>query len=156
YLTVNVGVDDTSHLTVKVPAPRTLRGHITFEDSTAPKPAASAVPVQLLPVELESAPAGGGPSPFTVHDDWTFEVSAMSGRRLFVPLAPAGWFFKSAQVEGQDVTDTPLDLREHDINGVEVVFTRRVTTVNATLAVPEGRRVADYNVLLFSSDDRRW
>jgi protocatechuate 3,4-dioxygenase beta subunit len=156
FLTVHVGVDDTSHVTVHVPAPRTLRGRITFDDDAAPKPKSDSTPIQLRPVEFESSPMGGGPAPFTVHEDWTFEVSAMSGRRIVVPIAPAGWFLKSAQLNGQDVTDTPLDFRENDVNGLELVYTRRATTVNATLTLPEGRKVADYNVLVFSSDDRRW
>jgi hypothetical protein len=157
YLTLRVGPDvDSSHVTVHVPAPRTLRGHITFEpDPTVPLPAPSAVRVDARPVEFESAPVGGGPSPTTVHDDWTFDVRAMSGRRVILSEAP-GWILKSIRLDGQDVTDVPLDLREHDVNDVEVVLTTHATTVTATLTVPKERAVSDYTLLVFAADDTKW
>lgn len=157
YLTFRAGEQlDTGHLTVRVPGPRALRGHITFETSSStPLPKPTAVHVGGLAVDFESAPMAGGPAPSTVHDDWTFEVLAMSGLRT-VRVTAAGWWLKSVILDGQDVTDTPLDFREHDVTGVELVFTTRVTTLTATLAVPKNHVVADYNVLVFAADDTKW
>jgi hypothetical protein len=157
YLTFRVGEQvDTGHLTVRVPAPRALRGHITFETGTAtPVPKPASVAVSAIQIEFESAPMGGGPAPFTVHDDWTFEVLAMSGLRTVMAAAP-GWWLKSVTVDGKDVTDSPLDFREHDVTGVELVFTTRTTTLTATLSVPKDHAVADYTVLVFAADDTKW
>jgi protocatechuate 3,4-dioxygenase beta subunit len=157
YLTFHVGDPiDTGHLTVRVPGPRALRGHVTFEaNATTPLPQPAAVRISALPVDFESAPMAGGPAPFTVHDDWRFEVLAMSGLRALSAGAP-GWWLKSVTVDGQDVTDSPLDFREQDVTGVELVFTTRTTTLTATLAVPKDHVVADYNVLVFAAEDTKW
>ena len=156
YLSVRVGTTDTSHLTVRVPEPRNIRGRITFEtDGPTPQPKPGTVQIGTRPVEFESAPIAGGPSPYTVHDDWTFEVNAMSGRRLVAVSAP-GWLLKSVRHNGLDVTDSPLDLRESDVDDVELVMTTRATTVSATVAVPADRKPSDYNLLVFSSDPSKW
>jgi hypothetical protein len=157
YLTFRAGDQvDTGHLTVRVPAPRVLRGHITFETGAAtPVPKPEAVAVSAIPVDFESAPMAGGPAPFTVHDDWTFEVLAMSGLRVVTARAP-GWWLKSVTVDGKDVTDSPLDFREYDVTGVELVFTTRTTTLTASLAVPKDHTVSDYNVLVFAAEDTKW
>ena len=157
YLTFRAGEEvDTGHLVVRVPGPRALRGHITFETGAAtPLPQPAAVRVSALQVDFESAPIGGGPAPSTVHDDWTFEVLAMSGLRKVMAAAP-GWWLKSVNVNGQDVIDSPLDFREHDVTGVELVFTTRTTTLTATLTVPKDHSVSDYNVLVFGANDTTW
>jgi hypothetical protein len=156
---LNVHVDENaglSDLTVRIPPPRTVRGHIAFEDDpTTRKPAPDDVGVFTRQTEFDSAPAAGGPAPFTVHDDWTFEVNGMSGFRLLQVNAP-GWLVRSVRLEGQDVTDTPLDLREQDVNGVEVVLTTKASTVMGTVVPAKDRKVADYNLLVFSTDDTRW
>jgi hypothetical protein len=122
---------------------------------TVPLPQPAAVGISALPVEFESAPLGGGPAPFTVHDDWTFEVLAMSGLRTVRATAPH-WLLKSVMVDGKDVTDASLDFREHDVTGVELVLTTRATTLTAALAVPKDHVVADYSVLVFAADDTEW
>jgi hypothetical protein len=157
YLTFRAGEQiDTGHLTVRVPGPRALRGHITFETGDAtPVPKPATVAVSAIQIEFESAPMGGGPPPFTVHDDWTFEVLAMSGLRVVTARAP-GWWLKSVSIDGKDVTDSPFDFRERDVSGVELVFTTRVTTLTATLAVPKDHVVSDYTVLVFAADDTKW
>ena len=49
----------------------------------------------------------------------------MSGLRFVtaqhVRHAGPGWMLKRVTLNGQDVTDVPLDLREHDVNGLEIV-----------------------------------
>lgn len=139
-----------------MPPPRTLRGHISFEPDTAvPLPRPQMVRVGALVTDFESGPLGGGPAPSAVHDDWTFEVLALSGLRKVVANA-AGWYLKSVTVDGQDVTDTPLDFREHDVNGAEIVLTTRTTTVTTTLTIPKDRTASDYNVLIFAQDENKW
>ena len=157
YLTFKVGPgEDASRLTVRIPPPRTLRGHITYEpDSAVPCRRSSRVFVSTRPVELESAPSGGGPSPFTVHDDGSFEdarhVGPPPGPRRCAGLVP------QERPRGRPGCHRfPLDLREHDVNDVEIVLTTHATTLQATLAVPKGRAVSDYNLLVFAADDTKW
>jgi hypothetical protein len=163
YRTFTVDGQDLDQLTVKVPAPRTLRGHLTFEgEGTPPKP--REIFVSARQIEFESAPVGGGPPPMIVHEDYTFEVSAMSGLRLVSAGAPgaataaarSAWLTKRVMLNGVDVTDTPVDLREKDVNDVEIVMTTRATTITGSVIGPDQKPVADCNVLIFADDETKW
>lgn len=156
YLTFTLDGRAKEPLTVRVPAPRSLRGRISFEGDPATFPKPTDVNVGPRQVEFESAPIAGGPSPMTVNSDWTFEVKAMSGRRLVFAAGRPNWLVKRVTLKGEDVTDTPLDFREHDVNDVEILMTTRVSTVTGTVTGPDDKPVADYNVVIFANDDSKW
>jgi hypothetical protein len=160
YRTFTVDGQDLDQLTVKVPAPRTLRGRLTFEgDGTPPKP--GEIYVSPMQTEFESAPLGGGPPPMVVHEDYTFEVSAMSGLRIVTASAAnasarSAWLTKRVMLNGVDVTDTPVDLREKDVNDVEIVMTNRTTTITGSVIGPDQKPVADCSVVIFADDETKW
>jgi protocatechuate 3,4-dioxygenase beta subunit len=156
YLTFTVDGKTNAPLTVRVPAPRALRGHISFEDDTSALPRPNEVRVFPAPADFESAPMGGGPPPSTTNADWTFEVKAMSGLRLVTANAPRGWMVKRVTLGGQDITDLPVDLREHDVNDVEIVMSLRTTTVSGTVTDSDDKALANYNVVVFSPDEAKW
>ena len=156
YLTFTVEGHDLDDLIVKVPAPRNLRGHITFEGDTSTLPKPADVFISPRQVDFESAPVGGGPAPMVVRADWTFEVNAMSGLRLITVANPQGWTMKRATLNGRDVTDTPLDLREHDINDLEIVLSLRTTKLAGTVTGGDGQPVSDFNVVVFADDETKW
>jgi hypothetical protein len=69
---------------------------------------------------------------------------------------PRGWLIKRITLAGEDITDKPVDLREHDVNDVEIVMSLRATTVNGTVTDGDGKSLADYNVVVFSPDETKW
>jgi len=157
YQTFTVDGRDLDSLTVTVPAPRTVRGHITFDGDMALLPKkADEVFLSTRPVNFESAPIGGGPAPTTIREDWTFEISAMSGLRLITAESRQGWTMKRVTVNGRDVTDVPLDLREADVNGVEVVLTTRTSTVTGTIVDAGEKPLRDHSVVIFADDETKW
>ena len=156
YRTFTVDGRDLDEVTVPVPAPRTLRGKITFEGDTSALPKPSDVQIAVRQIDFESAPIGGGPAPVTIRDDWTFEVAAMSGVRMVTALTRSGWILKRAMLNGQDVTDTPLDFREHDVNGVELELTTRISTLTGTVVGADGKAAPDSSVVIFSEDEAKW
>ena len=157
YLPVDVAGQDLDKLIVTVPKPRTLQGRITFDGDMSRLPKPPEVFISARQVEFESAPIGGGPSPQTVRDDWTFEVNAMSGFRLVsAATRTGGWITHKVQLGGQDVTDTPLDLRESDVTGLEIVLTTRVTTVAGTVVGHDGKALPDITVVVFADDETKW
>jgi len=156
YLTFTLDGRAIGPLAVRVPAPRTLRGHISFEGDPATFPKSGDAYVSPRQVEFESAPMGGGPPPMTVNNDWTFEVKAMSGLRVVFANARPNWVLKRVTLGGQDVTDTPLDLREHDVNDVEILLTTKTTTVTGTVTDADGKPAADAHVIVFINDDTKW
>ena len=80
----------------------------------------------------------------------------MSGLRLVTVASRQGWIMKRATLNGEDVTDTPVDLREHDVNGLEVTLTLRTTTVTGAVVGPDEKAVQDYSVVMFADDDTKW
>ena len=58
---------------------------------------------------------------------------------------------------GQDVSDTGLRVvGTEDIDGVQIVLTRRTTAVQGTVTDAKDRPVADYTVIAFADDRARW
>jgi len=132
----------------------TARGHISFEGTATP-PRPGVVLVFPQPADFITAPAGGGPPQTVTHDDWTFEVSNMSGRRVIRVTVGGPWVLKRVTLDGRDITDEPVDFRTGDINGLEVTLTSSAATVTGTVT-DGGAPAAGYGVLVFSDDQTKW
>jgi hypothetical protein len=156
WLALTVGDSDVDGVVLKVTSGAVLRGQIAFADDGAARPKADLVRVTAIPVEFDSAPISGGPPPSRTLDDWTFEVTNMSGmRRVFVNVASPAWALKKITLNDMDVTDTPLDFRTKDIDGLEVVLTSRVSKVAGSVTGDTGP-VLDYALVVFPSDPTKW
>jgi protocatechuate 3,4-dioxygenase beta subunit len=156
WLALTVGDSDVEGVVLKVTGGTFLRGRISFEDEGAARPKPDMVRVTAIPVEFDSAPIGGGPPPSKTAEDWTFEVTNMSGlRRVFASVAAPGWALKKITLNDRDVTDTPLDLRTKDVEGIDVVLTSKVSNVSGSVSDDRGP-VLDYALVIFSSDPTKW
>jgi hypothetical protein len=112
--------------------------------------------IATRPYEQETPLPGGNPST-RVADNWTFELTNIFEPRLFRVVTPPGWMLKSITVNGQDITDLPLDIAPgQTVNGVQVVLTDRVTEVNGRLADARSNPVTDATVVIFPADEERW
>ena len=52
---------------------------------------------------------GGPGGNARVAEDWTFQLTGLLDGRLFRATAPQGWTLKQVLLNGQDVTDTPVE-----------------------------------------------
>jgi hypothetical protein len=157
WLPVAVAEEDQPNLIVRVAKGPSLRGRITFEGDTAPRPRPNEVRVTASPVEFDAAPIGGGPPPSQMHDDYTFEVGNLSGRRAIrVTIRSPAWSVKRIVVDGKDVADTPVEFRGRDVENVEVVLTSLGPTVAGGVRDSDGEPVRDYNVVFYAADPSRW
>jgi len=158
WLPATVNGTDLTNLVVRVTAGTAARGRLVFEGDGTPQPKPSDVMVFPRPVEFNSSSLmGGGPPPYSGHDDWTFEVRAMSGLRVVrVSVRSPGWTLKRVMLDGKDVTDVPLDFRTKDVEGLEVVLTTRGATVNGGVADADGKPVSSYSVVVFAEEPSRW
>jgi hypothetical protein len=70
--------------------------------------------------------------------------------------SPNGWMFKSATLDGQDVTDVPLELRRDDVTGLVLTFTDRWSGLGGV--VRNARNAPDPGaiVLVFPTDASAW
>jgi protocatechuate 3,4-dioxygenase beta subunit len=157
WTSLSVGDSDLEDVVLKVTSGTVLRGRIVLEDPSVAPPKAEQVRINAIPVEFDSAPVGGGPSPSTTNADLTFEVTNMSGlRRVFVTTGSPAWMLKKITRNGQEVTDTPLDFRTENVDDVEILLTPKVTAVTGTVPDEKGRPVTDCAVVIFSSDPSKW
>jgi protocatechuate 3,4-dioxygenase beta subunit len=156
WLPITVGDVDLDDVTLKVAGGVTMRGKLVFEDSGVPPPKSDELRVTAIPVEYDSAPVGGGPAPSETRGDFTFEVTRLSGmRRVFVSSSSPAWTLKKIILNGSDITDTAVDLRSKDVDGVEVVLTSKVSRLGGGVSDDKGP-IADYVVVIFSSDPSKW
>ena len=59
-------------------------------------------------------------------------------------------------LNGQDVTDTPLDFRKGDIENLEVTLSTHVSSVTGAVTDDKSVPSSDYAVVIFSADRTRW
>jgi hypothetical protein len=160
FAAVPVAIDgtDVTGLTVQLSAGSSVSGRITFNSyNRSQPPPASALELSAIPMNDDSAPANGASA--AIHDDWTFQISALNGpHRFALTRVPAGWTLQAVRVNGRDVTDAALAFgrREQSVSDVEVVLVDRLNAVSGAVADTPGRAVSNATVLVFSTDRDRW
>lgn len=134
-----------------------ISGRMTFDG--APAPASRNVDLSPVPTDVDLAPLDGNLARAEIRDDWTFEMSGISGpRRLQLLRAPRGWGLKRILANGIDVTDAPLlfGARNQSLADVEVVLTSNITEIAGTASDDRGRAAADARVVVFAADRDLW
>jgi Carboxypeptidase regulatory-like domain len=69
---------------------------------------------------------------------------------------PAGWFLKSATVEGRDLLTSPVFVDGKDVSGIVITFTDRPASVSGLVTDAAGRSDAAAGVLAFPLDYQSW
>jgi hypothetical protein len=134
-----------------------LKGRVTTEDVSGTPLNPRDVMVSAIPVQFDSAPVGGGPPPFSIQEDGSFEVKNLSGRRLIrVSVRNPGLMLKRITRAGREITDEAVDFTKADVDGVEVVLTNRVTSVTGNVTDEKANPVTDYAVIVFATDRSKW
>jgi beta-lactamase regulating signal transducer with metallopeptidase domain len=131
-----------------------LRGRVMF-DANANRGALKASDVRLM-IDGQSSTIASMFTSITIQDDWTFEVTGLSGPLRLWTRLPSGWTVKSIRLSGRDVTDTTIDVAGQDVDGVEVTLTQRVTTVSGFVSEANGKRVSDASVIVLADDPEKW
>jgi len=99
---------------------------------------------------------GSGPPEQIWGDDGAFEVKNLSGiSAIRAQVRPETWTLSRITRGGIDVTDTAIDFRNGDVDGVEIAFTDRAASVSGT-ATSDRKPATDYAVIVFSADPNQW
>jgi hypothetical protein len=70
---------------------------------------------------------------------------------------PQGWNLKSITLNGQDITDTPIDIPPgQTVSGVQILLTDKSTEINGRLADARGNAVTDATIVIFPTDESKW
>src|SRR5262249_46150277 len=101
-----------------------VRGHIQFDGTSPPPPAArlAGLPVQLLRSDGRTAPF----LPAVPEGSGVFVTPELPpGQYLLAYTPPAPWTVRSATVDGHDVSDTPLEIGTGEVSEISIVLTDR-------------------------------
>ncbi len=114
--------------------------------------------VRPLPDGLSVALRGSGAGNRAMHmggtNDSDFQLASMSGpTRVDVEGVPDGWAVKAVLLDGEDITDVPVDLSNRT-GTMRIVMTDRLTSLSGT--VQSDRTTRDHNVVVFTDDATKW
>lgn len=153
---ITVGGDDLDGVVIVTGPGARVFGQVTTETNAAPSVRPRQVQVFARLAEPDQAmPTAGGVA--RLNDDWTFEISGLFDPRLFRVGLPQGWTLKAVSLDGQDITDTPLDLPPgQTATGLQIVITEKLTDVSGRVTDARGSAITDVTVVIFPVDEARW
>jgi hypothetical protein len=154
---VTVGNDDIDNLLVATSVGATARGVVLTDDGSVPTFRPDQVSIFAGPVEPMAFTAGGGQG--RVNDDFTFELTSLSDRRLVRANVGQnlGWYLKAILLDGDDVTDSGVEFtpgRSYD--GLQVIFTRKSTDLSGLVTDDRHKPVLDATVVIFPANKELW
>jgi protocatechuate 3,4-dioxygenase beta subunit len=152
---ITVGAEDLNGVVLLTGPGARVTGQIVTDTGVVPSIRAQQLTVMARPVQLDpSSPAGGVGR---VNDDFTFELNGVFDARVFRLNAPQGWNLKSVLLNGQDVTDVPLELPPaQTVSGMQIVITERTTDLSGRVTDARSRPVTDVTVVIFPADEDKW
>lgn len=136
----------------------TVEGLVKFEGATPPPSLASFRP--LLPVAHLGAGRRAAPR-VVLQPDGRFTMDVVPGPYRLLPTAPGirqplgRWFLKSVVVNGRDILDAPIDLRQGTSDAV-VTFTDRASEISGRVVAANGDAEGDCYIVLFSTNRNAW
>jgi hypothetical protein len=147
------GVDLTDVRLTAVP-PSSATGRIVVDPAALQSLASATLSVIAAPIEPTTMDVR---MPARVADDLTFTLDASPGMmRIVVIGQPAGFDVRAVRVAGFDVTDSGVEFKAgHDVTGVEIELTNKLTTVSGLVSDPRGQTAKDYSVVVFPQDQSR-
>jgi hypothetical protein len=155
---LTVGAEDVDGLTMVTAAGAVVNGNV-ISDTGEPfdfKPSQFQVAARAALADAPG-PMGPGMAAARVGDDWTFSLRNISDAVLFRTGTPQGWALKSISLNGQDITDTPMELPQgQTVNGMQIMLTKKITTLSGLVTDSKGNPVLDATVVVFPADEKLW
>jgi hypothetical protein len=157
---VVVDGDDLEGITLSLQPGLTIAGRVAFEGERPPPPLP---PLRVpIPAGMTIVNAGYAFPPAQIDGAGRFTVtgvvpgpyrfsSAMQGVRAAI----GPWWLKSLVVNGRDMLDSPLDLRQN-VDDAVVTFTDRATEIAGTVLDARGNAAPETHVVAFSADRSAW
>jgi uncharacterized protein (DUF2141 family) len=157
---VIVAGEDISGVTVSLVPALSIAGRVIFDSSTGFVPNLRSIRLPLPLVSMSGA--GSAPLPSVVVDGSRFSITGViPGRYRFsspprgirAPIGP--WWLKSMILNGRELLDSELELRESTDEAV-ITFGDRASELSGYVREPDGSPLADGFVVVFASERRFW
>ncbi len=157
---VSVGNDDVSGVTLGLQPALHVTGRLVFDAANRTTPPADPSTLRATLTSLSDADWGSSdisaPVPGVVRHDGTFEFPSVVPGAYRLDLAePAGWWLRSAIVDGKDALDTGIVVGTSDVANVAVRLTDRHALIAGTLSGAKGA-ATDYFLVAFSTNRGEW
>ncbi len=150
-----VGNDDIDNVMITTSLGATARGVIVTDDGSTPTFKPSQAQVMANPAEPMTMMFGNPPS--KINDDYSFELTGLSDRRLLRVGAGPGWYLKAVLHGSEDVTDTGVEfVPGRTVEDLQVVVTQKVTDLSGLVTDDRNRPVVDVSVVIFPANRERW
>ena len=161
---IDVSNADLSGLTLILRPALSMTGRIVFDRTT------NAIPADLSRIRVgltRAAPAPGeqadAPVTTTTRPDGTFEIAGIMPGSYQVtaalpPATSAGWWLRSAMLNGRDLLDAPpvVGQESTDFTGVVLTFSDRHTEVAGRLETPAGAPAPSHFIVALPVDRTLW
>jgi uncharacterized protein (DUF2141 family) len=155
-----VGGDDIAGISIDLQPAISISGRVEFEGGAPPAPGA-----MPLRVPLTAIAAGGGvspPLPSVLFNGTTFSINGVVPGIYTFPSPPRGirapigrWWLKSVVVNGRELLDEGLDLRQSAADGV-ITFSDRASEVSGVVRAADGTPFTDGFVVVFARHKSAW
>ena len=164
---ITVAGQDLTNLELRLEPAMTMSGRMVFESATGQTPAS----MTGFRPSLGAWRQGTGPTvsvsapPAAVDAEGRFRFGSVVPGRYAVSAygGPTNadrqpiWFFKSAAVNGRDITDQPLEIRPgEDPPELVITLTDRVTEVTGTVFDGAGRPMSGLTIIAFPVRRELW
>jgi hypothetical protein len=145
--------EDLPNIVLRSSLGGTLKGRVNFDGTANPPAPPPGARMTAMEPRLLGASING-----RIRPDWSFELTGLFGKRLVRPLdLPRGWTLASVALNGDDVTDTGVEVGAGtDVSGVEVTVTQQAAELGGSVATTNNAPVADFVVILFPAEAERW
>ena len=153
-----VGSENVEGITMVTSPGAIVTGNVVSDTGEPFDFRASQLQVSARSASPETQGPGPGPGGGTrMGDDFTFTIRNVSDAVLIRTSTPQGWLLKAVVVNGQDVTDTPIEFAPgQTTGGVQVVMTKKIASLSGAVMDARGNPALDATVVVFPADDKLW
>ncbi len=165
---ITVGGTDIADVALEARAGYRLSGRVIFD---GPGPPPTADQLKRLPIVLEPVRGGWGELDAAlaavtgllgrggqVDADGHITTYGQAPGKYFVrvPFGTAGWTLSAITLGGRHIEDTPVEVRDADINDLVVTLTDRPAELSGVVRTPSGTADPDASVCVYPTDRLTW
>ena len=155
---LTVGAENVEGITLVTSPGAIISGTVVSDTGEPFDFRASQLQVSARSASPEVQGPGPGPGGGTrMGDDFAFTIRNVSDAVVIRTSTPQGWLLKSVMVNGQDITDTPMEFPPgQTVGGVQVVMTKKIASVSGAVTDSRGNPALDATVVVFPANDKLW
>jgi len=154
-LPLSVGDVDIEDIRLAPVKPTIVKGRLVVDLGATAQPAFDAFRVTPSPADLSFGTAAPG-APVQVKPDGTFELRLQPRRVLISGTGAGGWHVKAVRANGDDITDTGIDISGESMSGLELIVTNVTGSLSGRVVDAAGRPASDASIVIFTQDRSRW